>query len=55
MMTVTELAERWKVNRKTILNYIRGHRLAAIRTPGGNYRIRREVVEEWEGQHNEGG
>lgn len=54
MMTVTELAERWKINRKTVLNYIHQRRLPAIQTPGGNYRIRREVVEAWEQDSGDG-
>jgi excisionase family DNA binding protein len=48
MLSVTELADRWNVNRKTVLNYIRDKKLPAIRTPGGNYRIRLWVIEEWE-------
>jgi len=48
MLSVTELAERWHVNRKTVLNYIHKRGLPAIRTPGGNYRIWLQTVEEWE-------
>lgn len=54
MMTVTELAERWSVNRKTVLNYIRKDKLNAIRTPGGNYRIYRASVEQWERENSDG-
>lgn len=54
MMTVTELAERWSVNRKTVLNYIRRQQISAIRTPGGNYRIYRASVEQWEQENSDG-
>lgn len=53
MFTVTELAERWRVSRATVLNGIRQQRITAIRTPGGHYRISEEEVRRFENEHNQ--
>lgn len=50
MLTVTELAQRWGVHRRTVLNWIRTERLTPIRTPGGHFRI---PEQEWRRYENE--
>lgn len=55
MYKVSELARRWRVDRKTVLNWIHSGRLPAIRTPGTHFRIPASAVKEWEENAPEGG
>ncbi len=45
MLTTREVAELLQVDLSTVTRWIRYGRLPAIRTPGGQYRVRREDVE----------
>lgn len=48
MYTVSQLAKRWSVDRKTILKYIHNKKLPAIRTPGNHFRIPTDAVAKFE-------
>lgn len=45
LLTVNEVAARFRVNRRTITNWVRQKKLPATRTPGGHYRFRLSEVE----------
>lgn len=47
LMTTTEVAVRFKVDRHTVTRWIAHGLLPAIKTPGGHFRIRRRDVEEF--------
>lgn len=46
LMTLVEVGAAFGMNAATIRTWIKGGKLAAIRTPGGQYRVRREVVDQ---------
>jgi excisionase family DNA binding protein len=46
--TVTELAERWRVNRHTVTDAIRKGRLQAFKVGERAYRVRESEVERYE-------
>lgn len=43
-MGTTEVAEAFHVSRKSVWNWIREGKLRAIKTPGGQYKVRRSDV-----------
>lgn len=45
LQTVVEVAARFRVNPRTITNWVRKHKLAATRTPGGHYRFRKVDID----------
>lgn len=45
LLTVGEVAEQFRVHSATVGRWIRDGALDAIRTPGGQYRVRRKDVE----------
>jgi excisionase family DNA binding protein len=44
-LTVGEVAAKLRTTPRTVQRWIREHRLRAIRTPGGQYRIRPEDLD----------
>lgn len=44
LMGTTEVAEAFHVSRKSVWNWIREGKLRAIKTPGGQYKVRRSDV-----------
>lgn len=46
LLTTTQVAEMFAVDRHTVTRWIQLGQLAAFQTPGGRYRIRRSDVEE---------
>lgn len=45
VLTVAEVAEVFRINRKTVANWIYRRKLPAFKTPGGHYRVYRKDVE----------
>ncbi len=45
LLTIAEVAERWKISRRTVERYIQAGKLKAVKLPGGAYRIRPEDAE----------
>ena len=46
LLSTAEVAKLLGVHRETVARWIRYSKLDAMKTPGGQYRVRREVVEE---------
>lgn len=44
LMTTTEVADVFRVDRKTVTTWAKAGKLASVRTLGGCYRFRREDV-----------
>lgn len=42
LLTIAEVASRWKISRRTVERYIADGKLKAAKLPGGAYRIRPE-------------
>lgn len=47
LLTSKQVAERFKVNRTTVLRWAKAGRLPSVRTPGGAFRFRPSDVEEF--------
>lgn len=45
LVTMAWIAGVFRVDRKTVSRWCKAGRLAAIRTPGGHWRVRRSAVE----------
>lgn len=45
ILTVREVADIFRINRKTVANWISKRKLPAFKTLGGHYRVYREDVE----------
>lgn len=41
VLTVSQLADEWHVSKRSILRYVAGGKLAALKLPGGQLRISR--------------
>jgi excisionase family DNA binding protein len=54
LLTPAEVADIFRVDRKTVTRWAAAGRVESIRTPGGEYRIRRSVIEkQLRGEHDE--
>jgi excisionase family DNA binding protein len=42
LLTVAQVAQRWRVSIRTVQRYVADGKVKAVRLPGGQYRIRQE-------------
>lgn len=47
-ISLADLANKWRVNRRTLYRWIRDDKLHALQTPGGHYRVAEEEVRRFE-------
>lgn len=45
LLTLSDVADQWKVSLRTVQRYVADGRLKAIKLPGGYYRVRPEDAE----------
>jgi excisionase family DNA binding protein len=45
LLTPDEVAQKFRVNRKTVIRWAGSGRIPCVRTPGGHARFRQSVVE----------